>query len=100
MDNTGNEVNVFPALSAGPKFGISQSALETNDLLFLLPITGQIVVFITIVLSFFFFIFLQFTLYDGQLLTSFGDFFVTAYVSNICKQLTSLLLSNVTCLSP
>ena len=43
-------------------------------------------------------IFLQLTLYDGQLKTTFGFFCYS--LKDICKQMTSFLESCVSCLSP
>ena len=48
-DNAGNELTSFPALSVDPRVGISRSAWETDDWLFLLPIIGVIEVLLKMV---------------------------------------------------
>ena len=73
---------VFPALSVDSRVGISWSTLD---------IIGKIDILKR-----------RFTImwYDDQLLMSFGHGFSLQSVKHVCKQLTSLLVSRVSCLSP
>ena len=67
----------FPALTVDPRVGISRSVPKTDDRLFLLPIIGNIIVFITIVLL------IPFIFYNLRCMTTsserHSEFFVTAH---------------------
>ena len=79
----------FPALSLDLGVRISRSASETDDLLFFLPIIiGK---------SYFYNILLQMS-YGGQ--SERHSDFSLRRVKNVCKQLTSLLVSRVSCFKP
>ena len=88
----------FPALFVNPRIGISRSALETDDWLFFsYLLLEKNIVFITIFLLFPLF----FTINDVWLPTpNVICSFSLLCVSNVCKQLASLLVSRVTCLIP
>ena len=81
---------LFPALSIDSRAGISRSTLENDNRLFSLPITGKIKALKRI---------FTITSYGGQL-QMFFRVVLLGQVKNVCKQLTSLLVSCMSCLSP
>ena len=81
----------FPALSIDPRVGISRSASETDDWLFFLPIIEKTIEALK----------RMFTIYvvwrpSPNVIRPFS----LRRVKNVCKQLTSFLVSRVSCLSP
>ena len=91
MDNAENEV---PALSVDPRVSISQSASETDDRLFFLPMTLKIVIYICHC-----FHFSHFTSNNDLFRMSFCGFRGGANMTSLLKftVLKSLLTSRVSC---
>ena len=79
----------FLALSVDPRVGISRYALETDDILFFLPIMGKIKALKRIFYK---------KLYEWPTPNVIWRFSLRR-VKNVSKQLMSILMSRVSCLS-